>query len=292
MNHTSFGYTRAYIGDSTQLTYLRSRFYASSTGRFLTRDTWGGDANNPMSYNKWNYVSSNPANHTDPIGLCEGKSDDINNFDIACWNMISQIEKQFTNVHIKSQDRWVYNELLAVIKALSDFGFGKQVATAPAINFYRQEYGGSGRAGLTEPSDDGIGYKITMYSYAQFIETDTNGSSNDGTPQQFEGAIVHELAHVAMDQDPSILESYKNALSVNNSYSFVGHAYDKSSCFTAIPPDPDCVNKEMIAITAEAYQFSPNSFFNFWGGSDWRFEWFQSRASLNPFADMCYGPYK
>jgi RHS repeat-associated protein len=58
----------AYLGDSTQLTYLRARFYASNTGRFLTRDTWGGDDNNPMSYNLWNYTQSNPINYTDPSG--------------------------------------------------------------------------------------------------------------------------------------------------------------------------------------------------------------------------------
>lgn len=52
---TTYGYTSEYYGDSTQLTYLRSRFYANSTGRFLTRDTWGGDANHPLSFNKWIY---------------------------------------------------------------------------------------------------------------------------------------------------------------------------------------------------------------------------------------------
>ena len=39
---TTYGYTGESYADSTQLTYLRSRFYAGNTGRFLTRDTWGG----------------------------------------------------------------------------------------------------------------------------------------------------------------------------------------------------------------------------------------------------------
>ncbi|MEP7134387.1 MAG: RHS repeat-associated core domain-containing protein [Chloroflexota bacterium] len=68
MNTPSYSYTNEYSGDSTQLTYLRSRFYASSTGRFLTRDTWGGDANSPMSFNRWAYVIGNPINLTDPTG--------------------------------------------------------------------------------------------------------------------------------------------------------------------------------------------------------------------------------
>jgi len=54
--------------DASGLTYLRSRYYASGTGRFLTRDTWGGDAYSPMSYNRWSYVQSNPINYVDPTG--------------------------------------------------------------------------------------------------------------------------------------------------------------------------------------------------------------------------------
>jgi len=36
---TTYGYMGEVYGDSTQLTYLRSRYYSSSTGRFLTQDT-------------------------------------------------------------------------------------------------------------------------------------------------------------------------------------------------------------------------------------------------------------
>lgn len=60
--------TYVYSGDSTQLLYLRSRYYASGTGRFLTRDTWGGDYNRPLSLNRWMYVEGNPVNFTDPSG--------------------------------------------------------------------------------------------------------------------------------------------------------------------------------------------------------------------------------
>ncbi len=54
--------------DSHGLVFLRARYYSSDTGRFTSRDTWGGDANSPMSFNQWNYVQSNPINHQDPTG--------------------------------------------------------------------------------------------------------------------------------------------------------------------------------------------------------------------------------
>ena len=64
----SYGYTNEYFGDSTELLYLRARMYAPGMGRFLTKDTWGGDTNDPISYNKWNYGNSNPIMFTDPTG--------------------------------------------------------------------------------------------------------------------------------------------------------------------------------------------------------------------------------
>ncbi|MCG2785190.1 MAG: hypothetical protein L6461_08810 [Anaerolineae bacterium] len=57
-------------GDSV---YLRARHYTPSTGRFLSRDTWGGDENQPMSYNLWLYVYANPINDIDPTGLHAAK---------------------------------------------------------------------------------------------------------------------------------------------------------------------------------------------------------------------------
>jgi len=34
----------------------------------MSRDTWGGDANRPGSFNRWNYVEANPVNLRDPSG--------------------------------------------------------------------------------------------------------------------------------------------------------------------------------------------------------------------------------
>jgi RHS repeat-associated protein len=64
-----YGYTGEYTGDSTQLVYLRARYYTPQIGRFLTRDTWLGQTSTPMSFNPWVYVLANPVNNSDPTGL-------------------------------------------------------------------------------------------------------------------------------------------------------------------------------------------------------------------------------
>ena len=66
-SQTDYGYTNEY--QSQEGIYLRARMYVPATGRFLTRDTWSGDANLPMSYNKWVYAYAQPINYLDPSGL-------------------------------------------------------------------------------------------------------------------------------------------------------------------------------------------------------------------------------
>ncbi|MDW8241510.1 MAG: RHS repeat-associated core domain-containing protein, partial [Acidobacteriota bacterium] len=69
---TMYGFTGE--PQSGGLVYLRARYYASGTGRFLTKDAWEGDANRPLSFNKWLYAHANPINLTDPTGFdpCTG----------------------------------------------------------------------------------------------------------------------------------------------------------------------------------------------------------------------------
>ena len=70
----------AYTGeqqDASGLTYLRARYYSVNDGRFMSRDTWGGDMNRPLSMNRWNYTQSNPINYSDPSGNIPTQ-DDVN----------------------------------------------------------------------------------------------------------------------------------------------------------------------------------------------------------------------
>ena len=66
-----YGYTREYYGDSTELLYLRARFYGAGIGRFITRDSWEGNYYKPLSLHRWIYVHGNPINNSDPSGLCK-----------------------------------------------------------------------------------------------------------------------------------------------------------------------------------------------------------------------------
>ena len=46
--------------DATGMVYLRARYYDGGDGRFISRDIWGGNEIQPMSYNNWLYGYGNP----------------------------------------------------------------------------------------------------------------------------------------------------------------------------------------------------------------------------------------
>jgi RHS repeat-associated protein len=53
---------------STGLYYLMTRYYDPNVGRFITRDSYPGFRNDPLSLNRYNYTDSNPVNNVDPYG--------------------------------------------------------------------------------------------------------------------------------------------------------------------------------------------------------------------------------
>ncbi|MDQ2949765.1 MAG: RHS repeat-associated core domain-containing protein [Acidobacteriota bacterium] len=56
---------------STGLDYADQRYYSNQFGRFMSPDPYGGSAKlaNPGSWNRYVYVSGDPANNNDPTGL-------------------------------------------------------------------------------------------------------------------------------------------------------------------------------------------------------------------------------
>ncbi|MGG4451226.1 RHS repeat domain-containing protein [Brevibacillus porteri] len=54
--------------------YLRARYYDPKIGRFISEDTYKGQVDNPLSLNRYTYVSNNPLRFVDPSGhyQCEG----------------------------------------------------------------------------------------------------------------------------------------------------------------------------------------------------------------------------
>lgn len=63
-----FRYSGEYWDSTTNLQYLRARWYDPSMGRFISEDTYEGELKDPLSLNLYTYVQNNPLKYQDPSG--------------------------------------------------------------------------------------------------------------------------------------------------------------------------------------------------------------------------------
>lgn len=63
-----FRYSGEYWDNTTELQYLRARWYDPAVGRFINEDTYKGDITNPLTLNLYTYVHNNPLIYADPSG--------------------------------------------------------------------------------------------------------------------------------------------------------------------------------------------------------------------------------
>ena len=64
----AFRYCGEYYDAETGTIYLRARYYDPSTGRFISRDTFPGKCEDPLSLNLYTYCGNNPTCFKDPMG--------------------------------------------------------------------------------------------------------------------------------------------------------------------------------------------------------------------------------
>ena len=65
---TDFLYTGEQLDRETDNYYLRARYYSPSSSRFMSRDTYDGNASNPITQNHYLYGNANPVMFVDPSG--------------------------------------------------------------------------------------------------------------------------------------------------------------------------------------------------------------------------------
>ena len=67
-SESSFLFTGEQWDSETDNYYLRARYYSPITARFLSRDTYDGKLNDPLSQNHYLYAGGNPVMYVDPSG--------------------------------------------------------------------------------------------------------------------------------------------------------------------------------------------------------------------------------
>lgn len=159
-SQTEYGFTGEQYGDSTQLLYLRARYYNPADGRFQSRDTWSGDTNNPLSLNRWMYTEGNPVNYVDPSGnISEQQANDANKIvkELRIYNVFVEVDwgmKIIPTQHRNMQGimlggcvwwsgDWDMNELITLRKGVVDLsramgGLNKFIHNLGYVNVYKE----------------------------------------------------------------------------------------------------------------------------------------------------------
>jgi RHS repeat-associated protein len=89
---TGYGFTGERWEAYTDLLFLRARYYQPGTGRFVSKDPWGGSMMRPATLNGFNYVNNNPVRLVDLLGLCDYDPYDPY-FDYDCWVLALEAAK-------------------------------------------------------------------------------------------------------------------------------------------------------------------------------------------------------
>ncbi|PIX62043.1 hypothetical protein COZ45_03370 [Candidatus Uhrbacteria bacterium CG_4_10_14_3_um_filter_41_21] len=63
-----YSFTNKERDEESDLMYFEARYLSTDSGRFLSKDSWGGDYSDPQSLNKYAYARNNPISLYDPSG--------------------------------------------------------------------------------------------------------------------------------------------------------------------------------------------------------------------------------
>ncbi len=246
---TAYGYTGEFT--SNDMVYLRARFYAPSVGRFLARDTWGGDVNQPMSYNSWLYTYGNPVNYVDKTGLSTG--------DPVSPLRLNGIYLSGDWTH--DREKAVTDAIVAVGIAINrtvgqsrdpfkSVGTAYQTTTKPILFLWGNSCDDPNFPGLfTGPSIKGGGITLGPISYKidgqtkQVILIKFMGMSGQNIPDpiKMRNNVVHELGHafaIAMqmrgwtnpnsklDTDKNKIKDLVRGTDPNGYYGFASNSHD------------------------------------------------------------------
>ena len=207
---------KATSGDSTQLIFLRARWYNLADGRFQSRDTWGGDDNSPQTLNKWSYVQNNPIIYTDPTGHCVNADGSINTWKEPWfnWGPCPSNSNTLSTTTPSPTSTPSQTPSPTCTPTLPPTATATPTSIQTAIS-YLQQYSKDGLAAYNYTLSEGI-----PIEYNTVCQGKSSGKNNPvlvpkpscpkATPTYIAGTIVHEVFHIQMaSSHGSLWEEYQ-----------------------------------------------------------------------------------
>jgi len=253
---TTWRFTGQRHASEIGLYFYNARWYDPSVGRFMQGDQILVNPYDTRNFDRYSYVYNSPLRYTDPSGFCTGdRNNPLTEEERKCWSLIDQIQTKYKNIVIDPL-LWESYELQVILDTLTGFPFQQDISGAKKITFYRQHAYPNRSPGQTvggwfdphkDHSDNPTGeYDIYIYDDAYIMLPDHSGTGTKSL-DNFMGAVAHELAHVALFENPSIKSDYEQF----RKWRWSG----LSRGYPIIVEDPDA---EYIAIATSAWVVDPN----------------------------------
>ena len=99
-----FRYCGEYYDKETEEIYLRARYYQPEVGRFLTRDTYTGKENEPLSLHLYTYCENDGVDNADPSG--HKKSYKTKLYSVSGHNCYLVSKKKWKGGYSKKSIKW------------------------------------------------------------------------------------------------------------------------------------------------------------------------------------------
>ena len=103
----SYRYCGEQFDSTTGLYYLHARYMDTSTGRFISQDSYAGSISDPISLHKYLYANSNPVSNSDPSGY--SAENDLEFYKQA-WLTIDEAIKYEQRLICSSCNELAYND--------------------------------------------------------------------------------------------------------------------------------------------------------------------------------------
>ena len=173
-SENSFLFTGEQWDSETDNYYLRARYYDPAISRFLSRDTYDGKLNDPLSQNHYLYAGGNPVMYVDPSGHFFGgfasMSLSIMSTIVSGYPRIAGTVERGTalaiNAYFVRLGMELRNEALTSIIFLLNNGGSKEAMDAAYKKYYYSTQIISSMANLTKVTQSAIGWAQASASFA------------------------------------------------------------------------------------------------------------------------------
>ena len=165
----AFRYCGEYYDAETGTIYLRARYYNPTTGRFISRDSYAGKNEDPLSLNLYTYCHNNPVLYIDPSGhlIWPGQIHDAVQNDIVYGDPYTNYSDM--RIPTSSDSRDLVKEVKISYGNDAKKYFGKKSGRADIVDKLtgevwevKSDYSGKG---LTEAKHDIDGYIMAGNKY-------------------------------------------------------------------------------------------------------------------------------